>query len=106
MVIPSQGHRFWNTYQAILQRAAEGSKSLPARMLGPPKARDLDRSVLVSLERLIPPDHFYRHLEATLDLCDDAGLIWGKEVLADATKVEANADLNALRPRLKEVLGA
>jgi transposase len=37
-------------------------------MLGPPKARCLDRPVLVSLERLVPPDHFYRHLEATLDL--------------------------------------
>jgi transposase len=37
-------------------------------MLGPPKKRELDRSVLVSLERLVPADHFYRHLEATLDL--------------------------------------
>ena len=37
-------------------------------MLGPPKARCLDRPVLVSLEALVPPDHFYRHLEATLDL--------------------------------------
>lgn len=37
-------------------------------MLGPPKARCLDRPVLVSLETLVPPDHFYRHLEATLDL--------------------------------------
>jgi len=23
----------------------------------------------VSLEELVPPDHFYRHLERTLDLC-------------------------------------
>jgi hypothetical protein len=37
-------------------------------MLGPPKERNLDRSVLVSLERLVPADHFYRHLDATLDL--------------------------------------
>jgi transposase len=37
-------------------------------MLGPSKNRDLDRSVLVSLERLVPSDHFYRHLEKTLDL--------------------------------------
>jgi hypothetical protein len=36
-----------------------------AAMLGPPKARDLD---LMSLERLVPHDHFYRHVEATLDL--------------------------------------
>jgi transposase len=37
-------------------------------MLGPPKTRDLDRPLLVSLERLVPPDHFSRHLEAKLDL--------------------------------------
>ena len=37
-------------------------------MLGPRKGRCLDRSVLVSLEALVPRDHFYRHLEAKLDL--------------------------------------
>ena len=37
-------------------------------MLGPPKARELDRTVLASLEALVPADHFYRHLEAKLDL--------------------------------------
>ena len=37
-------------------------------MLGPAKPRDLDRPVIVSLERLVPPDHFYRHLDAALDL--------------------------------------
>lgn len=37
-------------------------------MLGPPKARHLDRPILTSLEALVPPDHFYRHLDAQLDL--------------------------------------
>jgi hypothetical protein len=37
-------------------------------MLGPPKARHVDRPVLASLDDLVPPDHFYRHLEAVLDL--------------------------------------
>ena len=37
-------------------------------MLGPEKSRDLDRPVLVSLEALVPKDHFYRHLERRLDL--------------------------------------
>ena len=37
-------------------------------MLGPPKARHVDRPVLASLEDLVPPGHFYRHLEAALDL--------------------------------------
>jgi transposase len=37
-------------------------------MLGPPKTRDLDRPVIVSLDRLVPPTHFYRHVETTLNL--------------------------------------
>ncbi|MAG37547.1 MAG: transposase [Dehalococcoidia bacterium] len=37
-------------------------------MLGPPKERDLDRPVVASLEALVPAHHFYRHLEAKLDL--------------------------------------
>ncbi len=37
-------------------------------MLGPPKARRLDEPILVSLEALVPADHFYRHLEDALDL--------------------------------------
>lgn len=165
-------------------------------MLGPAKGRDLDRSVLVSLERLVPADHFYRHLDAALDLsfirawaedlyapigrpsidpvvffklqllmffegirserqlleiaslnlahrwylgynldeaipdhssltrirqrlglpifrrffdavveqCQKAGLIWGKELLVDATKVQGNASSDSLVPRLKEVV--
>ena len=160
-------------------------------MLGPPKPRRLDEPVAVSLEGLVPPDHFYRHLEATLDLgfvrewvkdsyadrgrpsidpvvffklqlvvffeglrserklvetaslhlahrwylgyaldeslpdhssltrirqrlgmeifarffervvdlCQEAGLVWGRELFFDATKVEANADLDSLVPR-------
>src|SRR4051812_3988870 len=37
-------------------------------MLGPPKPRRLDQPIAVSLEDLVPGDHFYRHLEAKLDL--------------------------------------
>ncbi len=165
-------------------------------MLGPVKARDLDRPVVVSLERLIPPNHFYRHLEREFDLsfvrdwvkecyadtgrpsidpvvffklqlalffeglrserqlmrvaadhlsirwyagynldeplpdhssltrirqrlglaifrrffarvvelCDEAGLVWGKELLVDATKVPGNADVDSFVPRLAEVV--
>jgi transposase len=160
-------------------------------MLGPPKTRDLDRPVLSSMEALVPQDHFYRHLDAQLDLsfvrdwvkdyyaevgrpsvdpvvffklqlvlyleglrserqlmrlaadrlsvrwylgygldeplpdhstltrireryglevfrrffeaivqrCVDAGLVWGKELYFDATKVQANASLDSLKPR-------
>lgn len=160
-------------------------------MLGPAKPRRLDVPIAVSLEALVPADHFYRHLEATLDLgfvrewtrelyaargrpsidpvvffklqlimffegirserhliataslnlahrwylgyaldeslpdhsslsrirqrlgveifqrffeaivdrCQEAGLVWGRELYFDATKVAANAALTSLTPR-------
>lgn len=37
-------------------------------MLGPPKPRRLDQPIAVSLENLVPPNHFHRHLEAKFDL--------------------------------------
>jgi transposase len=37
-------------------------------MLGHPTPRRLDEPIAVSLEDLVPRDHFYRHLEAKLDL--------------------------------------
>jgi transposase len=165
-------------------------------MLGPAQSRDLGAPVAVSLDRLVPRDHFYRHLERMLDLgfvrewvgdaysdrgrpsidpvvffklylvmffegmrserqllavaadrlsvrwylgygldealpdasgftrirqrlglgvfrrffehvvdlCQEAGLVWGKEVLADATRVPGNASMDSLVPRLSEVV--
>ena len=37
-------------------------------MLGPPKLRAADQPVTVTLDSLVPADHFYRHLDAMLDL--------------------------------------
>ena len=160
-------------------------------MLGPPKLRAVDQPVSVCLEALVPLDHFYRHLDATLDLtfvrewvrdryadrgrpsidpvvffklqlimffegirserrlietaslhlahrwylgysldeplpdhssltrirkrlgvavferffehivelCQQAGLVWGEELFFDATKIRANADVDSLVPR-------
>jgi transposase len=160
-------------------------------MLGPPKARRVARPVLASLEALVPPDNFYRHLARVLDLrfvrdlvrdryaaggrpgldpvvffqlqlilffeglrserqliataslhlahrwylgyaldeplpdhstlsrirqrlglevfrrffdevveqCREAGLVWGRELYVDATKVEADASVDSLKPR-------
>jgi len=165
-------------------------------MLGPPKVRDLNRPVVVSLESVVPKGHFYRHLERVLDLsfvrdlaadcyaasgrpsidpvvffklqlvmffeglrserklieiaslnlahrwylgynldeplpdhsslskirtrlglsvfrrffeviveqCVAAGLVWGKELIFDATKVHANASMESLRPVLRLVV--
>ncbi len=38
-------------------------------MLGPPKARDFDRPVLIAIESYVPKNHLYRHLRAA---CNDA----------------------------------
>ncbi len=165
-------------------------------MLGPPKTRCLNRPVVASLEDLVPADHFYRHLDAALDLtfvrdwvagcyaergrpsidpvvffrlqlvmffegirserrllematlnlahrwylgyhlderlpdhsslskirqryglaifrrffehvvqlCADAGLVWGEELFFDATKVRANAAMASVVPRLRAVV--
>ena len=37
-------------------------------MLGPAKPRRVDQLITVSLDALVPPGNFYRHLEATVDL--------------------------------------
>ena len=37
-------------------------------MLAPPKPRRLDQPLAVSLEQLVPPNHFYRYLENQFDL--------------------------------------
>ena len=47
---------------------------------------------------------FRRFFEQVVDLCQEAGLVWGKEVLADATRVPGNASLDSLVPRLSEVV--
>src|SRR5690242_18736074 len=51
--------------------SARGLRDIPClatSMLGPQKPRHLGRPVRVSLEALVPADHFYRQLEAKLDL--------------------------------------
>src|SRR5688572_18961515 len=48
---------------------------------------------------------FHRFFERVVELCQEAGLVWGKELFFDATKVRANADVDSLVPRLGEVVG-
>src|SRR5215216_6782475 len=50
-------------------------------MIGSPKPRHLDKPIAVSLEELIPPSNFYRHLEAKLDLSFVRD--WAKECYAE-----------------------
>jgi len=42
---------------------------------------------------------FQRFFEAMVDQCQHAGLIWGKQLFVDATKVQANASLDSVKPR-------
>src|SRR5690348_9877070 len=47
---------------------------------------------------------FRRFFEHVVDLCQEAGLVWGGEILADATRVPGNASTDSLVPRLREVV--
>jgi DDE family transposase/transposase-like protein DUF772 len=63
-----------------------------------------DRTSLIKIRQRLGLDIFRRFFEHIVDLCVEAGMVWGGELLADATKVRANADLDSLTPRLKEVI--
>ena len=42
---------------------------------------------------------FQRFFQHVVELCQQAGLVWGQELIVDATKVPANADYDSLIPR-------
>jgi hypothetical protein len=68
-------------------------------------AHDQDRlSVRWNLGYGLGLEVFRRFFEHVVGLCQDAGLVWGKEVLADATRVSGNAAVGSLVPRLREVV--
>lgn len=43
--------------------------------------------------------YFAASREAIVEQCQQARLVWGKELYFDATQIEANADLDSLVPR-------
>jgi transposase len=43
---------------------------------------------------------FQRFFERIVNMCFEVGLVWGKELYFDATKVEANASLGSMGTRL------
>jgi hypothetical protein len=61
-------------------------------------------STLTRLRQRLGLAVFRRFFEHVVDLCVEAGLVWGKEVLADATRVPANASMDALVPRRRVVV--
>jgi hypothetical protein len=58
-----------------------------------------DHSSLTRIRQRLGIDIFQRFFEKVVDLCQEAGLVWGRELYFDATKVEANAGIPSLVPR-------
>jgi transposase len=58
-----------------------------------------NHSSLTRIRQRLGVDVFERFFERIVDLCQEAGLVWGRELYVDATKVQANADLDSLVPR-------
>jgi hypothetical protein len=58
-----------------------------------------DHSSLTRIRQRFGIDVFQRFFEQIVELCQEAGLVWGRELYVDGTKVEANADFDSLVPR-------
>ena len=58
-----------------------------------------DHSSLTRIRQRLGIAIFERFFEKIVDLCQEAGLVWGRELYFDATKVEANAGIPSLIPR-------
>src|SRR5437660_3965395 len=58
-----------------------------------------DHSSLTRIRTRYGIDVFRRFFESIVEQCQQEGLVWGKELYADATKVQANAALSSMKPR-------
>ena len=58
-----------------------------------------DHSALSKIRDRYGLEVFHRFFEKIVELCIEAGLVWGKELYFDGTKVRANAALNGMIPR-------
>lgn len=67
-----------------------------------------DHSSMTRIRDRYGIDIFRQFFERVVDWCQREGLVWGKELYADATLVEANADRDKMLPRFaveRHVLG-
>src|SRR5215216_6026085 len=64
-----------------------------------------DPSTLSRIRARLGVEVFRRFFERVVELCQAAGLVWGKELFFDATKVRANAAVDSVVPRLGRVVG-
>jgi len=58
-----------------------------------------DHSSLTRIRERYGVEVFRRFFEAIVEQCQQAGLVWGKELYFDGTKVAANAGKESLKPR-------
>jgi transposase len=58
-----------------------------------------DHSSLTKIRNPYGVDVFRRFFEAIVEQCQQEGLVWGKELYFDGTKVAANAGKESLKPR-------
>jgi transposase len=58
-----------------------------------------DHSSLTRIRDRYGLDAFRRFFEEIVQMCAEAGLVWGEEFYFDATKIEANASLESIMPR-------
>ncbi len=58
-----------------------------------------DHSSLTRIRERYGVEVFRRFFDKIVEQCQQAGLVWGKELYVDATKVKANASLDSLKPR-------
>ncbi len=58
-----------------------------------------DHSSLTRIRERYGLEVFRRFFDEIVEQCIKAGLVWGKELYFDATKVEANASLDSVKPR-------
>src|SRR6266581_8417445 len=58
-----------------------------------------DHSSLTRIRERYGVDVFRQFFEAIVEQCQQAGLVWGKELYFDGTKVQANASTDSLQPR-------
>jgi transposase len=58
-----------------------------------------DHSSLTRIRERYGLDVFRRFFETIIEQCQDAGLVWGRELYFDGTKVAANAGKESVKPR-------
>ena len=59
-----------------------------------------DHSSLTRIRERYGVEVFRGFFERVVEMCVEAGLVWGRELYFDATKVEADASVESMRPRL------